>query len=168
MKKSILAIAIMLSLTGNFAASQVLAMPDSSIITANCRAAQRSISQIEKADVVSRINRVRTYNNTQDLLFAMNARLSSNQIAAPRLVELTSDFKTQSAAFSASYNRYATELSRAINVDCVQKPVDFYARLINARKYRQDLADEIAKLNQIIDDYRGELKKVTEGLNEKN
>jgi hypothetical protein len=164
MKKFTLVIALMLSLTGTFATPQALAMPDASIITANCRAAQSVISQIEKANAVSRINRGWAYDNTLSLLFAMNTRLSNDQIAAPRLVELTSDFKAQSATFRSSHDRYATELARAVNVDCVQKPIDFYARLITARGHRQTVADEIKKLDRIIDDYKNELNKIAEDL----
>ena len=137
---------------------------DYAIMMANCHAAQAVISQIEKADAVSRINRGRAYNNTLDLLFAMNARLSNNRIAAPRLIELTSDFETQLAAFRASYDRYDAELTRVIDINCAQKPTEFYDRLSNAREYRQTIADEIKQLNKIIDEYKSELNKVAEGL----
>ncbi len=164
MKKFILAIALMMLLTSTFAVPQALAMPDNSIITANCRAAQSVISQIEKANAVSRINRGWAYDNTLSLLFAMNARLSNNRIAAPRLVELTSDFEAQLTSFRTSYDRYATELGRATSVNCVQKPVDFYARLLTARGHRQTVADEIKKIDQIISDYKSELNIIAEDL----
>jgi len=163
-KKFTFATALVVALTGIFAVPQVLAMPDPTIITANCRAAQQIISQIEKADAVSRINRGRANNNVLDLMFAMNARLAGNRIAAPRLTELTSDFEIQAADFRNSYDHYDTELTRAINIDCVQKPADFYNRLSNARGYRQTIADEIKELGKIIDDYKSELNKVTEDL----
>ena len=139
-------------------------MPDSSTITANCRVAQQLLSQIEKADAVSRINRGRTYNSTLDLLFAMNARLSSNRIAAPHLTELTSDFQNQLTTWRNNYDHYDDALAAAVDINCTAKPADFYNQLVNARDQRQTLNENVKNLNQTINDYKTELAKVTREL----
>jgi len=150
-------------LASTFATSQALAMPDTQVIIANCRNAQSIMNQLEKADAVLRINRGRSYDDTLNLLFAMNARLSSNHINAPHLAEITSNFETTLNAFRDDYGRYDDSLANAISVDCVADPVGFYNELDAARVNRAKLATDVATLNQLIDDYRTTFNTVIGG-----
>jgi len=142
----------------------VLAMPNESTITANCRNAQSTLGQIEKSDVVLRINRGRSYNDTLELFFAMNARLSNNRIAAPRLAEITSDFNNKLTAFRNDYNSYDDLVTQITGMDCVAQPNDFYNQLNNLRIGRDKLASDVTNLNQLIDNYRNEFNSVVKDI----
>jgi len=147
-------------LASTFATSKALAMPDEQVIVANCRNAQSIMSQLEKADAVLRINRGRLYDDTLNLLYAMNARLSSNHVNAPRLAQITSNFETLSNTFRNDYSHYDDFLANAINVDCVANPVEFYNELDTARTNRAKVAADVTALDQLINDYRTEFNTV--------
>lgn len=129
------------------------AVPSDNVIRANCQSIQSVLSQIEKTDAALRINRGRIYNEVLDLFYAMNSRLASNKISAPELVSITSDFDSQLADFRNDYNDYDDDLNELIVAECQDDPGDFYNQLINVRDERAKLNDEIASLDQLVDDY---------------
>lgn len=129
------------------------AVPSDNVIRANCQSIQSVLSQIEKTDAALRINRGRIYNEVLDLFYAMNSRLASNKISAPELVSITSDFDSQLADFRNDYNDYDDDLNELIVSECQDDPGDFYSQLINVRDERAKLNDEIASLDQLVDDY---------------
>ena len=77
----------------------------------------------------------------------------SNKISAPELVSITSDFDSQLADFRDDYNDYDDDLNELIVAECQDDPGDFYNQLINVRDERAKLNDEIASLDQLVDDY---------------
>ncbi len=129
------------------------AVPSDNVIRANCQSIQSVLSQIEKTDAALRINRGRIYNEVLDLFYAMNSRLASNKISAPELVSITSDFDSQLADFRNDYNDYDDDLNELIVSECQDDPGDFYSQLISVRDERAKLNDEIASLDQLVDDY---------------
>lgn len=129
------------------------AVPSDNVIRANCQSIQSVLSQIEKTDAALRINRGRIYNEVLDLFYAMNSRLASNKISAPELVSITSDFDSQLADFRNHYNDYDDDLNELIVAECQDDPGDFYSQLISVRDERAKLNDEIASLDQLVDDY---------------
>ena len=129
------------------------AVPSDNVIRANCQSIQSVLSQIEKTDAALRINRGRIYNEVLDLFYAMNSRLASNKISAPELVSITSDFDSQLADFRDDYNDYDDDLNELIVAECQDDPGDFYSQLISVRDERAKLNDEIASLDQLVDDY---------------
>ena len=129
------------------------AVPSDNVIRANCQSIQSVLSQIEKTDAALRINRGRIYNEVLDLFYAMNSRLASNKISAPELVSITSDFDSQLADFRNDYNDYDDDLNELIVAECQDDPGDFYSQLISVRDERAKLNDEIASLDQLVDDY---------------
>ena len=114
------------------------AVPSDNVIRANCQSIQSVLSQIEKTDAALRI---------------MNSRLASNKISAPELVSITSDFDSQLADFRNDYNDYDDDLNELIVSECQDDPGDFYSQLISVRDERAKLNDEIASLDQLVDDY---------------
>ena len=160
MKKFSLIASIAVLIAGGFATSRALAMPDISAITANCGIAQSVLNKIEKADTGSRINRGHDYNELLDLMFAMNARLSVNKIAAPTLTDLASQFERNFTTFRTDYDKYSDALSSAINIKCANKPLDFYNRLETARAARAILKQDVATLSQNIDDFYSQFNAI--------
>lgn len=116
---------------------------------------------MEKTDAALRINRGRIYNEVSDLLYAMNARLASNKIAAPKLVTLTSDFEEKLTTFRNNYNEYDDELNELVSMKCQDKPADFYKSLGKVRDSRTTLNNNIRDLDKIMADYRTEFSNST-------
>jgi hypothetical protein len=162
-KKFSLVVSIAALIAGGFATPRALAMPDITTIMANCGIAQSVLNQIEKADTGSRINRGHDYNELLDLMFAMNARLAANKIAAPTLTDLASQFKQNLATFRADYDNYSGALSNVISVQCTNKPLDFYSKLETTRTTRALLKQDVAMLSQNINDFYNQFNTIMKG-----
>ena len=152
MKKVVLYVSLVVITLANIAVPAGAA-PSDNVVRANCQSIQSVLSQIEKTDAALRINRGRIYNEVLDLFYAMNSRLASNKISAPELVSITSDFDSQLADFRNDYNDYDDDLNELIEAECQDDPGDFYSQLISVRDERAKLNDEIASLDQLVDDY---------------
>jgi hypothetical protein len=152
-KKFSLAAVIAVLIVSSFAASRAFGMPDLTIVATTCGAAQSILNQVKKADTGSRINRGHDYSELLELMFAMNARLSVNRIAAPALTDLASKFEQNLAKFRADYDNYDDILLDTLNVKCANKPADFYNKLETARTARAVLGQDVAILDKNINDY---------------
>jgi len=152
-KKFSLSIIIAIIVVGSFTTSRAIGIPDVTTLTATCTTAQSILNQIQKADVGSRINRGHDYNEILDLMFAMNARLAANKIAAPTLTDLASIFKQNLVKFRADYDSYDDALSSALEIKCTSWPVDFYHKLETTRIARELLWQDVTTLDQNIDNY---------------
>lgn len=154
MVKRTVTVAVILAIIANTLSIQkVVGMPEVGVIVSNCRSAQAILSQVEKADVGSRINRGHDYNEILGLMFAMNARLASNKIAAPELNSITADFEKELNVFRGHYNSYDDDLSQTIDFDCIGNPEGFYSKLEEARASRVQLNNGVNSLNQKIESY---------------
>ena len=138
-------------------------MPTTDVIVANCKIAQKSMSQLEKADIGTRINRGYNYDRILDLMFSLNTRLASNRIAAPKLNEVTADVESQIATFRNDYADYDDALSQAISTNCAESPEEFYAQLVNARSLRGKLHQSVEKLDSSINSYYDEFDTIAKG-----
>lgn len=141
-----------------------MAAPSDDVIKINCRSAQSILSQMEKTDAALRINRGRVYNEIIDLLYAMNARLASNKISAPKLASLTSDFEGKLNDFRSNYNSYDDELNSLTSMKCQDKPADFYESLNKVRDSRTTLNSDIKELDKLLGDYQTEFNTNTRAL----
>ena len=132
---------------------QIKAIPDTYIIRANCRSIQSILNQFSKVDIGTRLNRGADYDRLLSLMFAMNARLSSNRIAAPELHSITAEFSEKVAEFRTNYDQYDRDLNRAINIRCRENPEEFYNLLEIARNSRAILHNNVIELEKLADDY---------------
>ncbi len=153
MKKIAIMAMMAMLLTDVFASRVALAMPDENIIRNNCLVAQSTLSQIEKADAVVRINRGHDYNEILGLMFAMNARLATNRITAPTLTTITDKFSREFDNFRDHYDVYDDTVSAAITLKCTDQPAEFYAQLERARTARAALRVDVDNLNTHMRDY---------------
>ncbi|MCL2451757.1 hypothetical protein FWD20_02695 [Candidatus Saccharibacteria bacterium] len=162
MKKFSLIVCIAVLAAVSLATPRVLAMPSINTIVANCGIAQSVLNQIEKADTESRVKRGYDYDELLNLMFAMNARLSANKIAAPTLTDLTSQFEQSLATFRANHYKYSDALLKAVNTRCTNRPLDFYDALENARTIRALLRQDVITLEQNINDFFNEFNVIIE------
>lgn len=139
------------------------AEPSESLIKANCQQSQSILNQIEKSDAVIRINRGRVYNDAQDLLYAMSARLTDNRVSIPNISTIMSDYDHALAEFRKNYNDYDDKLNDLIEMKCAEKPSDFYDQLKDLRDTRKTLGENVKKLDQLIKDYDQAITDHVEG-----
>lgn len=144
------------------AGSAVLAQTDLSndmlnAIRSRCSSSQFAVRQIEKRDAVSRINRGRDYDQTLRQVSAMNSRFAYNKVNAPDLIQITTDLQQAVDAFRSNYDRYDTDLTNALQINCKDKPADYYNMIEKARSDRAAVGDQVNHIVDLMKQYRDAL-----------
>jgi hypothetical protein len=138
----------------NFALAANLTDEQKEKITENCQVAQSTLQRIGNSDTTARINRGRDYDQVLKLLYAMNTRVSSNNITEPRLTELTKQFEEKLADFRSNYNKHNDNLKSTYEMNCSRNVNTFYDNLNKTRDSRAVINADIVGLDTIIDNYQ--------------
>lgn len=124
------------------------------LIKSRCSNSQVALQQIEKRDAVSRINRGRAYDQMLRQVSAFNSRFAYNKVSSPDLIQITSDLQGAVDTFRASYDKYDTDVSDAMKINCKQKPADYYSMILKARDDRSAVGEEVGKIVDLMTQYR--------------
>jgi predicted nucleic acid-binding Zn-ribbon protein len=130
-------------------------------IVANCATSQSTLQRISRSDISTRISRGRNYDQILKLLYAMNARVASNNITEPKLADITKRFEDKLTSFRNRYNSYNSDLKNTLETDCKSKPEDFYKDLTRARIRRETLNETIGELDDLINGYQAAIKEIS-------
>ncbi len=149
--------------------AQELAQPSDTTVVDNlrtrCDDIQSSLRRLHTSDALLRVNVGQTYNTLSARLMArLNSRLALNRIDSRELVDISGKFDQLRGDFASDYNTYESSFSALLKIDCKQKPVEFYAKLLSTRDARLKLAETVKQMNGSISDYRVAAEKVKAGL----
>lgn len=135
-------------------------------IRQNCVAAQGSMQRVRQSDVATRINFGRAYDSlTTQLITPFNTRAVTHQSSsAPLLTEQTTALTIKVEAFRDDYVEYIDALNRAINMNCQDRPADFYTATEQAHDLREQLANDVKELKKITGDYRKTVESIAKTL----
>lgn len=134
------------------------------IIRTRCSNSQFALQQIEKRDAVSRINRGRAYDQMLRQTSALNSRFAYNKISSPDLLQITTDLQVAVDAFRANYDRYDSDITDALKVNCKEKPAEYYDIIVRARNDRNAVGEQADKIAQLMTNYRDALLRYKEAL----
>jgi len=134
------------------------------IIQQRCTNSQFILQQIEKRDAVSRINRGRAYDQMLRQISALNSRFAYNKISSPDLIQLTAQLQAAVDKFRANYDRYDSDLTDAMRIDCKAKPADYYNIINQARSDRTSVGDEVKAVGGLMTEYREAVVKYKDTL----
>jgi hypothetical protein len=132
------------------------------LIKSRCTNSQFALQQIEKRDAVSRINRGRAYDQMLRQVSAFNSRFAYNKISSPDLIDITAQLQDAVDAFRSSYDRYDTDITDALKIDCKQKPADYYNVILKARDDRSAVGNQVTKIVDLMGQYRSAIEKYRE------
>jgi len=125
-----------------------------SSIRASCTSAKNILSQLHANDALLRVNRGKIYESMSTKLMArFNNRANGAGFNTLYLSQAMKDYVSALNDFRLSYRAYEEKLSKTINIDCNDEPVEFYQSLMDARYNRTVLHTYVIKLNQKMDDY---------------
>jgi hypothetical protein len=119
-----------------------------------CEGIKATLDQLERRDLVSRINRGREYQNISGQVEALAARMRNNKLSGGQLEQQVADLKVTIDNFRATYNRYDNTVAGLIKMDCRAKPAEFGAQLDLARNLRAAVGVEVANINASLTRYR--------------
>jgi hypothetical protein len=123
-------------------------------IVENCIGAQSTLQRISGSDTTTRINRGHDYDQVLKLFYTMNTRAASNNIAEPKLAEITKDFEETLNSFRANYNKYNDHLKSSFEIDCKSHTDTFYDNLAKTRDGRSEVNANIGRLDNLINEYQ--------------
>ena len=126
-------------------------------IREGCSDALRGILQVQKSEAVTRVNRGREYESTLRLMVALNTRIVANKLDAPVLTSASSRLQSRFSDFQEHYLEYADKMDATLAINCKQAPVSFYDSLTGARAARAVVAEDIKKLEVVLDEYQAGL-----------
>lgn len=147
-------------ITANFAYAEDLSDERKNSISQNCVHAQSNLHRLSSSDTTTRINRGRDYDQALKLFYLMNTRVASNNIAEPKLAEITKEFEKELSTFRENYNSYNSQLKITVDFNCANEPQEFHNNLNNTREKRSNLNSSIIKLNNLIEDYQNAIKEL--------
>lgn len=163
MMRTILAVVTIAALTAVIGFSVQSANAQSAALTTeqierirtNCTSTKSTLQQLHASDALLRVNRGQVYESmATKLMDPFNARLGNNRLDNKASSVVTASYRTGLDTFRADYKSYEETLSRAIRIDCVDKPELFYATIAEARVLRAKVHEDVIKLHRYIDDYR--------------
>lgn len=126
------------------------------LIRQNCVTAQVALQQIQYSDAATRVNRGQGYESLLSrLIVPLNTRATANGFnnSATNLTATTNKYQTALNSFKKHYDNYDDALTDALRVKCQDKPIAFYHYLVEARKQRSSLANDVTTLTQLIEEY---------------
>lgn len=127
-----------------------------SLIKQSCLGVQSSLQRIQHNDAATRVNRGQDYESLlSKLMTPLNSRSAANgfNTSAGSLINTTTLYSQAVDTFKKDYDDYDDSLTSALKTKCQSKPVEFYNNLTKARALRGNLANDVANLNSIIENY---------------
>ena len=124
-------------------------------IRTNCTTIKNDISQLQASDALLRVNRGQVYESIRSsLMETFNTRLSNNNLDTRGLSVVTNRYGAALDDFRTNYQTYERQLTAALRIDCTEDPDGFHFAVENARTERATLNRTVARLHQVMDDYR--------------
>lgn len=124
-------------------------------VQANCVSIKNSLNQLHASDALLRVNRGQVYESmASKLMDTFNNRLATNSLDNKAMTTVTSNYRSALNTFRTDYIAYEQKLSAAIRIDCAAQPNSFHTAVLEARKLRQTVHEDVLKLHRLIDDYR--------------
>ncbi len=125
-------------------------------IKVNCVGMQVVLQKIQYNDAANRVNRGQAYESlVTRMMIPMNGRTAVNGLSSSTavLAGITTRYQQKLDSFKNDYEKYDNSLTSALRIKCQQKPADFYKNIVDARKYRHNIANDVMELEQLIEDY---------------
>ena len=147
----------------------VLSSAQLALIRANCVSIRSSLQRLHENDALARVNLGREYETISNKLMApMNSRIALNKLDGVMAAKTTVEFDDDLATFRSSYQRYEESVARTINIDCQERPVDFYQMIEYARMYRAEVRQTVMRMSELIKKYRMQIDTIHQTSDKKH
>lgn len=131
------------------------------LIRANCRSVQATLTGIHSSDALSRVHLGQEYETISTKFMApMNSRVALAKLDGVALTKTTVEFNKQLDEFRSLYQQYEQTMIRAMQMKCIDQPVAFYDTIVQARTHRAAVREKVVSLGNLIHDYRTDVDEV--------
>lgn len=136
-------------------------------IRQKCVTNQAALRQLHASDGLLRVNRGTLYENISTKLMApLNSRITLDGLGGLKLTATTLEYNRQLNAFRASYKQYEESMTRTINIDCVDRPIEFYESITSTREKRHILHEDTRTLTTLLKAYKTEFESFAKEFEE--
>ncbi len=133
-------------------------------VRANCQSLLSSLDELQRRDLVARINRGRSYQETLDQMQALDTRIRNNNLDASRFDVLHTRVNTTVEAFRTAYFHYDDLMNSLQSINCNDKPGDFANSLNQVRAARQAVGEDVTNIETALADYRAQVASLRDDL----
>lgn len=134
-------------------------------IRADCQTVIINLDRVHRNDAVLRINLGQRYETiARKLMAPLNSRIASNSLDGVDLASTTVKYNTTYREFGTGYRNYEATVAKALDTDCKEKPVEFYALVEQAREKRLELAKTVDSMQRLAEQYRDQVDEFSEQL----
>lgn len=124
-------------------------------IRENCTTIKNRLDQLHVSDAYLRVNRGQLYESiATKLMDRFNSRLQSNDFDIAEFTDITVSYRTALDSFRAHYREYERQLSAALDIDCSQRPSEFFSAVESARSKRKQVHQDVKTLNGYVTEYK--------------
>lgn len=159
----VLAISVMISPQVRAEGPQVVVISSAqlALIRANCTSVRSSLQRLHANDALARVNLGREYETISSKLMApMNSRIALNKLDGVAAAKTTVELDRELATFRSSYQRYEESITKTLEIDCQERPVDFYQAIESARMYRAEVRQTVTKMSDLTKKYRAQIDAI--------
>jgi hypothetical protein len=135
------------------------------IISQYCASMVQGFKTLQHVDVDNRVKLGSRYETAiSKFMTPLNLRIVKNNLFVPELVDLQKTFADRRASFNNNFTVYSKHLKELISIDCQNYPEDFYNKLVETRKAREYVHQDVVYLNSILRIYKETVEKVKKEL----
>lgn len=132
-------------------------------IVVNCSSIKVRLQQVRVNDSLTRVNYGQAYESLiKNVMTPANTRLVANLYDASSLVTLTSDFNNNLIKFRTNYQSYKNGVDELINMDCINRPDEFYQKLESIRSKRGQLENDLVDMDEQVLNYQAEVARLVD------
>lgn len=123
-------------------------------IRSSCVEAQSTLYQLHASDALLRVNRGQLYESiSTKLMEPFNSRLTFNSYNVADLVSVAATYDRELTNFRTDYQQYEEAMSKTLQINCTNQPVEFYDSVADTRTKRSIVHDSALALHKTISDY---------------
>ncbi len=116
-------------------------------ISQNCESLRSTLNNLRRVDSRTRSFLGGAYTKLlDDYISPMNVRMVANEHPSPNLISIHSDILNSQKVFAASFTSYSQSFEQLLNIDCKERPEDFYRQLVATRRKRTMLESTTTSL----------------------
>jgi len=117
---------------------------DTTALASKCTLAQSALTDVRTKDQKEAAIRLQTYNDLAKRLAFLVDNLSSQNVDATELSAAQNQFVSDINKYLNDAESYKAAIDDSITINCVNDPAGFKASVLDARKWRAQLAPDVA------------------------
>lgn len=142
-------------------AEETLSKEQTGAISQSCDSIKQSLKKLQKADTKTRSFLGGIYEDfLTDFISPLNLRLVKNDLPSPTLTELHSSLISKRQDFAKKFTLYAQNLETLLNTDCQKNPAEFYAKLQETRKSRNNLEQATEAFRMLLEKHQNAVQSL--------